>query len=138
MNPERLKYEMIFTSNDTIDAVKSTNVLKFTETPEVYLPISLDRVRLGAFCCKWKIDQVWLFGSILTDKFGPDSDVDFLVRFAADATWSLFEIMEAEEELKAVVGRNVDMVDRRAIEESGNWIRRRAILESAVPFPAEV
>jgi predicted nucleotidyltransferase len=134
VNPEGLKYEMIFTSTDSIDAAKLKNVLKFTETPEPYLPISLDRARIAEFCRKWKIEQMWLFGSVLTEKFGPDSDLDFLVRYAPDERWGLFELMDAEEELKGIVGRDVDLVDRRAIDESDNWIRRRMILESIVPF----
>jgi uncharacterized protein len=41
-----------------------------------------------------------------------------------------------EDELSTLLGRRVDLVTRRAIEESDNWIRRRAILESAVPVYA--
>jgi type III restriction enzyme len=134
VNPEGLKYEMIFTSTESIDAAKLKNVLKFTEAPESYLPISLDRGRLAEFCRKWKIDRMWVFGSVLTEKFGPESDIDFLVRYEPNERWSLFELMDAEEELKGIVGRNVDLVDRRSVEQSKNWIRRRSILESAVPF----
>jgi len=36
-----------------------------------------------------------------------------------------------ESELASLLGRRVDLVTRRAIEQSENWIRRRAILESA-------
>jgi predicted nucleotidyltransferase len=39
-----------------------------------------------------------------------------------------------EEELAGIIGRNVDLVSRRAIERSSNWIRRKAILESAEPY----
>lgn len=84
VNPGRLKYEMIFTSTDSIDPPKLKNVMKFAETPEPYLPIELDRALIAEFCRKWKIDQMWLFGSILTSRFRPESDVDFLVRFAQD------------------------------------------------------
>jgi predicted nucleotidyltransferase len=111
--------------------------MRFAQAPEPYLPISLDRERIAEFCRKWKIEQMWLFGSVLTKRFRPDSDVDFLVRFDPSAPWSLFDIMEAEEELKTVVGRDVDLVERSAVEKSENWIRRRSILESAVPFHVE-
>ena len=58
------------------------------------------------------------------------SDIDFPVVFASDANLSLFGLARAERELKELVGRDVDLVDRQAVEESRNWIRRRSILGS--------
>jgi hypothetical protein len=86
--------------------------------------------QIAAFCEKWKITQFELFGSVLRDDFDAESDVDVLVVFAPDAKISLFGLVTAEEELKALFGRPVDLVERRAIEESPNWIRRRSILNS--------
>jgi len=60
-----------------------------------------------------------------------DSDVDLLVVFEPEADWSLFDQVTMEEELAAILGRKVDLVSRRAVERSPNWIRRKAILESA-------
>jgi hypothetical protein len=91
----------------------------------------LPREGIAEFCRRWKIEELSLFGSTLREDFSPDSDVDFLVSFAPDAAWSLFDHAAMEEELSSVVGRKVDLVSRRAVEKSGNWIRRRAILESA-------
>ena len=101
------------------------------------LGIPIDRERLAEFCRRWKIDQLSFFGSVLRDDFEPASDVDVLVAFSPDAKWSLFEIMDAEEELEALFGRKVDLVNRKSIERSPNWIRRKAILESAEPFFAQ-
>ena len=39
-----------------------------------------------------------------------------------------------ENELSEIVGRKIDLVNRRAVERSGNWIRREAIRRSAEPF----
>ncbi len=86
--------------------------------------------QIAAFCQKWKITQFELFGSVLRDDFDAESDIDVLVVFALDAKLSLFSLVTAEEELKALIGRRVDLVERRAIEESPNWIRRRSILNS--------
>ena len=58
------------------------------------------------------------------------SDIDFPVVFASDTNLSLFGLARAERELKELVGRDVDLVDRQAVEESPNWIRRRSILGS--------
>ncbi len=71
---------------------------------------------------------------MLRSDFGPASDVDVLVRFALDADWSLLDHITMEEDLAALLGRRVDIVSRRAIERSHNWIRRKAILESAQPY----
>lgn len=75
-----------------------------------------------------------MFGSALREDFRPESDLDLLVRFAPDADWSLMDHVAMEEELSGVVGRKVDLVSERAIERSSNWIRRKAILDSAEPY----
>ncbi len=75
-----------------------------------------------------------MFGSALRDDFGPHSDLDLLVSFAPDAAWSLLDHVAMEEELCSALKRKVDLVSRRAVEGSSNWIRRQAILESAEPY----
>lgn len=95
------------------------------------LPISLPLEQLAAFCHQWQITQLALFGSVLREDFDSDSDVDMLVTFAPNAGWSLFDVMDAQEQLSALVGRNVDLVERDAVEKSRNYIRRNAILASA-------
>jgi len=93
--------------------------------------IPIERARVEAFCRKWKITELALFGSVLRDDFRPDSDVDVLVSFAPDADWSLLDHLAMEEELAGILGRKVDLVSRRAVERSANRIRRQAILGSA-------
>lgn len=93
--------------------------------------IAIDREAIDAFCRRWRTTEFALFGSVLRDDFGPDSDIDVLVTFAPDATWSLFDYVAMEEELGRILGRKVDLVNRRAIEQSSNWLRRREILETA-------
>ncbi|MBM4285327.1 MAG: hypothetical protein FJ128_08760 [Deltaproteobacteria bacterium] len=97
------------------------------------LPISIDRERLAAFCRRWRIAELALFGAMLRGDFRPDSDVDFLVTFEEGARRSLFDIVEMQNELKEIVGREVDLVERRAVEQSENYIRRRHILGSLQP-----
>ncbi|MBM3329713.1 MAG: nucleotidyltransferase [Calditrichaeota bacterium] len=100
----------------------------------IRLPI--DREKVEAFCKKWKIVELSLFGSVIRDDFREDSDVDVLVRFAENSHWSLFDVMHAENELAEIVGRKVDLVEREAVEENPNWIRRRHILGHAERFYA--
>ena len=93
--------------------------------------IDIDQDRLADFCQKWKIVELALFGSVLREDFGLESDVDFLATYLPEARWSLFDIMDAEEELAAIVGRKADLINRSVIERSENWIRRKAILNNA-------
>jgi len=96
------------------------------------IPIPTEQV--AEFCRRWKIAEIRVFGSALRQDFRPDSDLDLLVRFRPDADWSLIDHVAMEEELAGIIGRKVDLVSERAIERSSNWIRRKAILESAEPY----
>jgi predicted nucleotidyltransferase len=95
--------------------------------------IDIPYERIAAFCRKWKITELALFGSVLREDFRPDSDVDVLVTFAPDHRWTFFDLVHMEEELSAILGRRVDLVEREAIERSPNYIRRKAILSSFEP-----
>ncbi len=98
------------------------------------LPIELPQEAIADFCRRWRIRELAIFGSALREDFRPDSDVDVLVEFAPEARWNLLDIAGAEQELSGILGRPVDLVERRCIEHSDNWIRRRHILESAQTF----
>lgn len=93
--------------------------------------IAIPSEELAAFCERWQITDLALFGSVLRDDFGPDSDIDVLVGFAREARHSLFDLVDMEQELKAIFGRDVDMVERADVERSENYIRRKAVLQSA-------
>jgi len=93
--------------------------------------IDISDEKIEAFCRKWKIRELSLFGSVLREDFGPESDVDFLVVFAPEANWSLLDVIGAEQELSALLGRPVDLVEKQVVKNSANWIRRRHILNTA-------
>lgn len=93
--------------------------------------LDIPREKIEVFCGRWQVDELALFGSVLRDDFGPDSDVDVLVRFAPEARRTLFDLVRMREELKNILGREVDLVSREAVEMSRNYIRRNAILETA-------
>jgi hypothetical protein len=92
-----------------------------TRCPEI------DRARIAEFSRKWKVAELALFGSVLREDFRPDSDVDVLVSFARDAGWSLFDLVEMQEELKQIFQREVHLVEGAGLR---NPFRRRAILSS--------
>lgn len=91
------------------------------------IQLDIDQERIVAFCRKWRIIEFSLFGSALRDDFGPDSDVDVLVSFEPDAPWSLWDLIDMKYELQDIFGREVDLVEKRALR---NPIRRRAILST--------
>jgi hypothetical protein len=94
-------------------------------------PIAIPQDEIADFCRRWRIAELALFGSVLRPDFREDSDVDFLVTFADEARWTLFDLVQMKEELSGILGREVDLVSRRGIEASRNYIRRREILSSA-------
>ena len=93
--------------------------------------IDLPKEKIAEFCRNWKVKKFALFGSVLQEDFGPSSDIDVLVTFEPDARHTLFDHVDMQEELKIIFKRNVDLVSRRGIEQSRNYIRRKAILDSA-------
>lgn len=86
--------------------------------------------KIEDFCRKWKISELSLFGSALRDDFRPESDIDVLVTFAPDTRISLSDLLSMENELKQIFGRDVDLVQRKSVEQSENYIRRKHILNS--------
>ena len=84
--------------------------------------------KIASFCRKWKVVEFSLFGSVLRDDFGPDSDVDVLVTFADDARWSLSHWADMEHELGELFGRAVEVVEKAALR---NPFRRHSILRDS-------
>ncbi len=87
--------------------------------------------KIAKFCQHWKIRELALFGSALRDDFSPDSDLDLLVTFATDAEWGLFDHVQMQQELQTLLQRSVDLISKRALERSQNWLRRQEILNTA-------
>jgi predicted nucleotidyltransferase len=87
--------------------------------------ITLPQREIEGFCIKWKITEMALFGSVLSDEFRSDSDIDVLVSFKEDAGWGLFDFVDMIDELKAIFGRKVDLVEKDSLR---NPYRRQAIL----------
>ena len=93
--------------------------------------IHVPRDEIAAFCKRWQVTELALFGSALRDDFGPESDVDVLVSFEEGARHTLFDLSRMENELSRMLGRQVDLIEHAGVEQSCNYIRRKAILQSA-------
>jgi len=99
-------------------------------TTRTKIRVSIPRKKLADFCKRWKITELAFFGSILREDFRPSSDIDLLVSFSPRAKISLFDLVRMQNELKEIFGREVDLVERSAIEKSENYIRRKSILSN--------
>lgn len=95
--------------------------------------LDLPQDRIAAFCKRWQVRELSMFGSALRGELRPDSDIDLLIAFQPEATWGLLDHAQMTQELTDILGREVDLVSRRGVERSHNIIRRRAILNSAEP-----
>jgi hypothetical protein len=92
--------------------------------------INIDMEKIRSFCTRWNVQEMSLFGSVLREDFKEGSDVDVLVRFSPGKTPTLFALSRMEKELEDIFGRKVDLVERSALEQSRNYIRRNEILNS--------
>lgn len=101
--------------------------------PNLKLELPLDK--LADFCRHWGIARLEIFRSVLRDDFRPDSDLDFLFTpgpdFQREKAYGPWGRNHMAEELAALVGREVDLIEHADIERHRNWIRRKHIRETA-------
>ncbi len=93
--------------------------------------INLEPEKIEQICQQWHIEELALFGSVLREDFNPNSDIDVLVSFAESAKITFFDLDTIEQQLSKLFNRAVDVVTKRAIEQSHNWIRKKNILDNA-------
>ena len=79
--------------------------------------VALDKI--SSFCRRWSIARLEVFGSALRDDFRSDSDLDLLATYSPQARWSLLDRVSMKLELEALLGRQVDLLNRRALEKAG-------------------
>lgn len=71
--------------------------------------VTIPHDRLAAFCDRHYIRRLSLFGSVLRDDFGPESDIDVLVEFETGHVPGLIALAGMEIELSDLLGRQVDL-----------------------------
>ena len=87
--------------------------------------VNIAREAIIAFGLKWHLRELSLFGSVLRDDFRPDSDVDVLISFLPGHEMTLETFIEMRDELRSILGREVDLVEKRLVR---NPFRRHEIL----------
>lgn len=78
-------------------------------------PLPIKTQGIPELCRRWRIREFALIGSVLRQDFGAESDVDVLLTFEPESTWSLLDIARLQEELQAHFGRRVDILEEQAI-----------------------
>jgi uncharacterized protein len=94
--------------------------------------IAEKRDAVAALCRRFGVARLDVFGSAARERDfdSQSSDADFLVEFAPHAN-DLTDFVELKDALEALFERPVDLVERRALESSRNYIRKRRILAEA-------
>jgi predicted nucleotidyltransferase len=95
--------------------------------------IAFDREKLAEFCRRNHIRKLALFGSVITDRFGPNSDVDFLVEFEPGRGPGYFGLARMERELSDMAGRKVDL---RTPRELSRYFRDEVVAGAQVQYTA--
>ena len=97
------------------------------------LPIEIASEDIGAFCRKHHIAKLALFGSVLTERFRADSDVDVLVEFEPDHVPGLIALCGMERELSGVLGRKADL---RTPNDLSRYFRDEVVRTALVQYAA--
>lgn len=107
--------------------------LKSTTQPDIIIQqrLGLSKEQIAQFCQQWGIQEMSLFGSILTDQFHNKSDIDILIRFNSHTRQGLLTLAKIKHQLEAKTGRLIDLLVKESIENSENPIRRQEILQTA-------
>jgi uncharacterized protein len=99
--------------------------------PEIYDRLTISPQQLSEFCQRRQISELALFGSIIREDFRSDSDIDILVTFMPNIKLSLLDLVDMQYELEDLSHRPVDLITKKSVINSTNWIRRKEILNTA-------
>jgi predicted nucleotidyltransferase len=97
----------------------------------VDLPLAVPSSRVEEFCRRNQIRKLSFFGSVLTHRFRPDSDVDVLVEFDPDHLPGLITLAGMEIELSQILGCKVDM---RTAEDLSRYFRDEVVNSALVQY----
>jgi predicted nucleotidyltransferase len=94
--------------------------------------IEIDSERVAELCRRHHIRRLALFGSVLRDDFGPESDVDVLVEFEPGHTPG-FAFFGIQEDLAKIIGRPVDL---RTPQDLSRYFREDVVRSARLLYAA--
>ncbi len=95
--------------------------------------ITIPKAEIAAFCRRYQVRRLSLFGSVVRGDFGPESDIDVLVEFEPQARVGFLTLSRMARELSALLGRRVDLVPRSGLKPA---IREIVLKEEQVIYAA--
>jgi len=75
---------------------------------------------------------MWIFGSVLREDYSDESDIDLVVEFMPRARTTLLTLVSLQTDLEKVLGRKVDLITRKAIDDFMNPIMKEDVLSTMV------
>ena len=87
--------------------------------------LEIPQEAVAEFCKRRSVSEFAIFGSAARRELRPESDIDVMLTFTSEARWDLYDLVEMKDELKAIFGRDVDIVERGTIR---NPFRRETIM----------
>jgi len=94
--------------------------------------LAINKDKIAEFCKKYHIQQLAIFGSVLRNDFGPESDIDVLVDFEPGRTPGFFKLFDMEDELSSIfAGRKVDL---RTPQDLSKYFRDKVVENAEVQY----
>ena len=127
-NSEKAIHELLLClASDSISEVRDRQLLQIGDIMQ--LPkIAIDENKIADIALKFQIQELYLFGSVLRDDFNAQSDIDILLVFKENVSYSFFELYDLKEKLEALFSRKIDLVEKKGLK---NPYRRKEILSTA-------
>jgi hypothetical protein len=97
------------------------------------IAVNLPPDRIASICRQYHVQELSVFGSVLTDRFGPASDLDFLVVFEPDAEIGFLALAKMQRELSELINRPVDLVPKAGLKST---IRDSVLADMQVIYAA--
>lgn len=107
-------------------------MLTQTNFDQIYKRLGINLDQLNYFCQENLIKELSVFGSILREDFNENSDIDLIISYLPSAFIGLLDMVELQEKMAILFGRNVDLISKNGIEKSKNSLKKDIILGSAV------
>jgi uncharacterized protein with HEPN domain/predicted nucleotidyltransferase len=118
----------------TVESYRMTAQQISDFSPVLASRLQASSAEIAAFCDRYHIQELSLFGSVIRHDFGPESDVDVLVVFEQRSQQSLSTV-HMQDELAELFGRKVDLTEKRLLT---NPFSKSEILQThRIIYPTE-
>lgn len=100
----------------------------------LHTQIAIPEKEVAAFCQRYPIRKLSLFGSVLREDFNSSSDIDILIEFESNAGIGYFELVQMQSELGEIFGRSIDLLTPAALSR---YFRKHVLDTAQVIYAKE-